>query len=335
MNAENTGNKEPMQHLPILNADTLAQLNFPYSRVLEVVEQAFRAIDHPDSNNPLKVIMTPQDGHSIAYSMAGRDAGSQTVGFKVVYEFDPDRSRGSYQFYSFIFLCDDLTGQPLALMDVKQLGPMRTSATSALFAKAAATPDAKTALVVGSGEQGQIALPMLVTAMPQLSRLIVHGSYQAGVAAVQENVTSRFPEREVEVSSDLEAAVRDADIILAVTGLSAKENIRHEWLKPGAVVILVGYGIEKDVLHKADRVITTDEGQMKVTGDDLLDEQGQLPQVAATLTEIIQQQKPARSHKDEIIFAYNSGMIITDVALGRAVAEFAKGEDKMQAAKLW
>lgn len=327
--------QQPIQHLPILSAQTIAALNFPYSKVLDVVEQAFKAIDHPDSANPLKVIMTPEDGHSIAYSMAGRDAGSQTVGFKVVYEFDQDRSRNRYQFYSFIFLCDDQTGHPIALMDVKQLGPMRTSATSALFAKAAASPDAKTALVVGTGEQGQIALPMLVTALPQLSRLLVHGTYQAGIEAVQANVKSHFPDREVEVASNLEMAVRDADIILAVTGLSAKENIRHEWLKPGAIVILVGYGIEKSVLHKADRVITTDVEQMKVTGDDLLNEQGELPEVSATLSEIIKQQKPARSHPDEIIFAYNSGMIITDVALGRAVAEFAKKAHKIEDVQLW
>ena len=332
MNANNT---RPIKHLPVLNADTIAQLDFPYARVLEVVEQAFRAIEDPDSDNPLKVIMTPQDGRSIAYSMAGRDGGSQTVGFKVVYEFDPDRSRGAYQFYSFIFLCDDLTGEPVALMDVKELGPMRTSATSALFAKAAVNPDAKNALVLGTGVQGQIALPMLVNALPQLSRLTVHGSYREGIDAVQANMKKHFPEREVEVSDDLEASVRQADVILAVTGLSAKENIRYEWLKPGAVVILVGYGIEKEILHKADRVITTDAEQMKVTGDDLLNDQCQLPEVAATLDEILQGQKPARQHKDEIIFAYNSGMIITDVALGRAVAEFARAQDKLEAAKLW
>jgi ornithine cyclodeaminase len=148
-------------------------------------------------------------------------------------------------------------------------------------------------------------------------------------------VKSHFPDREVEVANNLEMAVRDADIILAVTGLSAKKNIRHEWLKPGAIVILVGYGIEKSVLHKADRVITTDVDQMKVTGDDLLNEQGELPEVSATLSEIIKQQKPARSHPDEIIFAYNSGMIITDVALGRAVAEFAKKAHKIEDVQLW
>jgi len=325
----------PIQQLPILSAQTIAGLNFPYAQVLNVVEQAFKAIDHPDSANPLKVIMTPKDTHSIAYSMAGRDAGSKTVGFKVVYEFDQDRSRNRYQFYSFIFLCDDESGHPIALMDVKQLGPMRTSATSALFAKAAAKPDATTALVVGTGEQGQIALPMLVTALPNLSRLMVHGSYKAGIEAVQANVKLHFPKRHVEVADDLESAVRDADIILAVTGLSAKENIRHEWLKPGALVILVGYGIEKSVLHNADRVITTDIDQMNVTGDDLRNEKGKLPKVAAILSEIIKQQKPARNHSDEIIFAYNSGMIITDVALGRAVAEFAHKSHKIEGVQLW
>ncbi|MBQ4847948.1 ornithine cyclodeaminase [Pseudoalteromonas sp. MMG005] len=322
-------------NLPILNAALLESLAFPYQQVIDVVEHAFKAIDHPDSANPLKVIMTPEDGRSIAYSMAGRDASSNTVGFKVVYEFDPDRSRGNYQFYSFIFLCDDSTGTPVALMDVKELGPMRTSATSALFAKAAATSDARSALVVGTGVQGQIALPMLVSAMPQLNKLAVHGSYEAGITNVQNKLKHHHPDYDVEVSSDLEASVRQADIILAVTGLSAKENIKYEWLKPGAVVILVGYGIDKDVLHKADRLITTDAEQMKVTGDDLLNEQGELPEVDATLTDILNGEKPARNHPDDIIFVYNSGMIITDVALGRAVAEFAKASTQVEEVSLW
>ncbi|KJY97562.1 MULTISPECIES: ornithine cyclodeaminase [Pseudoalteromonas] len=321
--------------LPILNEARLAQLDFPYSKVIEVVENAFRSLHHPDSANPLKVIMTPQDGRSIAYSMAGRDAASNTVGFKVVYEYDPDRSRNQYQFYSFIFLCDDATGHPVALMDVKELGPMRTSATSALFAKYAVHSDAKNALVVGTGVQGQIALPMLVTALPQLTHLTVHGSYQTGLEAVQQKLKEHHPQRQVAVSQDLEASVRQADVILAVTGLSAKENIKYEWLKPGAVVILVGYGIEKPVLHRADRLLTTDAEQMKVTGDDLLDENGKLPAVDATLTEILNDEKPARTHPDEIIFVYNSGMIITDVALGRAVADFAITQGNVEEVTLW
>lgn len=321
--------------LTILNEARLAQLDFPYSKVIEVVENAFCSLNHPDSANPLKVIMTPQDGRSIAYSMAGRDAASNTVGFKVVYEYDPDRSRNQYQFYSFIFLCDDATGHPVALMDVKELGPMRTSATSALFAKHAVHSDAKNALVVGTGVQGQIALPMLVTALPQLTHLAVHGSYQAGLEAVQQKLKDHHPQRHVEVSEDLEASVRQADVILAVTGLSAKENIKYEWLKPGAVVILVGYGIEKSVLHRADRLLTTDAEQMKITGDDLLNEDGKLPAVDATLTEILNGEKPARTHPDEIIFVYNSGMIITDVALGRAIADFAITQENVEEVTLW
>lgn len=124
-------------------------------------------------------------------------------------------------------------------------------------------------------------------------------------------------------------------MILAVTGLSAKENIKYEWLKPGAVVILVGYGIEKSVLHRADRLLTTDAEQMKVTGDDLLDENGKLPAVDATLTEILNGEKPTRTHPDEIIFVYNSGMIITDVALGRAVADFAITQENVEEVTLW
>ena len=93
----------------------------------------FVALREGDSHNPLKTIVQPADQRSIAYSMVGRDAASETLGFKMVYEFDPRRTRNAYRFHSFIFLCDDVTGQPIALMDVVKLGPLRTSATSALM----------------------------------------------------------------------------------------------------------------------------------------------------------------------------------------------------------
>ncbi|UCZ82289.1 hypothetical protein LGQ10_18125 [Pseudomonas sp. L5B5] len=318
----------------VLAQADLEDLGVRHQDVLKVVEQAYVALRNGDSQNPLKTIVEPADQRSISYSMVGRDGASQTLGFKVVYEHDPQRQRDAYRFHSFIFLCDDHSGQPIALMDVAQLGPMRTSATSALMARAAC-PDARTALVVGTGVQGQIALPMLLAALPGLQRLQVYGHYAEGLRAVRENLQRHCPGREVEVIEDLPRAAAQADIILGVAGLTARQQVRRAWLKPGAVAVLVGYGIDADVLHGADYRIATDSAQMRVTSADLAAADGSLPEMDAQLPDILLGRAPARRHERDIVFAYNSGMVVTDVALGRYLADLALARRRGQRVKLW
>jgi len=320
--------------LLIFSQSSLRELDVKYEDVIQIVENAFIALRTGDSENPLKTIVQPSDKRSLAYSMVGRDGSSDTIGFKIVYEFDPHRTQNAYSFHSFIFLCDDRTGQPIALMDVVELGPLRTSATSALMARAA-RPNAKSALVVGTGVQGQMALPMLLAAMPELERLQVFGSYEKGIRAVQDSVKRRDPRRDVDIATDLKKAAAESDIIIGAAGLSAKGQVRHEWLKPGAAAILLGYGIGADVFHAADYRITTDTAQMRVTCGDLAGPEGKIPPVDAELPEILLGRVPARRDERDIVFSYNSGMVVTDVALGRYLADRALARDKGQRVQLW
>ncbi|WP_445116217.1 hypothetical protein [Acinetobacter sp. WZC-1] len=320
--------------LVILSQHVLDSLQLNLQDVLKVVQSAFTGL-RQGSDNPQKTIVQPPEQQSISYSMVGRDSISQTVGFKVVYEFDPYRKFNNYNFLSFIFLCDDQTGRPIALMDVVKLGPLRTAASSALFARAAC-PEAKRALVVGTGAQGQMALPLLVAAMPQLQTLQIYGHYEAGIQAAQHNLKQYFPDRNIEVVQSLEQAAGQADIIIGVAGASAREQVRHQWMKPGSVAILVGYGIDADVFQQADCLITTDIEQMKVTCHDLLAADGVMPPVHAELPDILTGQKQARNHEQDIVFAYNSGMVVTDIALGRYLADQAVLQSDLgQRVQLW
>jgi len=263
-----------------LSQRDLAGLSVSYKQVLQVVESALLSLRSGDSSNPLKTIVEPSDKRSIGYSMVGRDGESDTIGFKVVYEFDPRRTRDAYRFHSFIFLCDETTGEPIALMDVGKLGPLRTSATSALLARAS-NPLARSALVVGTGVQGQIALPMLLAALPDLEHLMVYGHYQDGLRAVQNEVVRDYPLHEVEIVTDLRHAAGQADIVIGAAGLGARQQVRYAWLKPGSVAVLLGYGIDADVLYLADYRIATDTAQMRVTCGDLVRADGYIPAVDA------------------------------------------------------
>jgi len=320
----------PAGQLWLLPQSQQEGLDFDYAQVISVVERAYQALRESGSNNPAKTIIEAPDHHSLSYSMVARDAGSDTVCFKAVYEFDPRRTRDSYRFHSFVFLCDDTTGAPIALMDVVKLGPLRSAATTALLARAAC-PDARSALVVGTGVQGQMALPMLLAALPKLDRLQVFGTYRDGLRAAQNSVDGR----EVEIVEDLQKAAGEADIVIGVAGLSVQEEVRRESMKPGAVAVLLGYGVHADVCHGADYRIATDTAQMHATCEDLRAEDGSLPAVDAELPDILLGRAAARRDPRDVVFAYNSGMAVTDAALGRYIADLALAGGRGERVPFW
>lgn len=320
--------------LLVLDKALLAHMDITPQHVLNAVEMAYRGLGECLSDNPRKLMSEAFDGHSIAYSMLGRDGVRATVGFKTSYKHDPEKCRETNNYYTTLLLFDDETGMPIALMDGSLVGALRTPAVSALLARVSA-PDARTVLVVGTGTQGRMALPLLLAALPKLERLIVHGHYESGIQAVRDQLQRFYPERDIEVSSHLEAATRQADIVIGVAGKAVTETVHYTWLKPGALAVLVGYGIDKDVLYQASYRIATSTAQMQVTGQDLVDASGQLPIIDAELPDILLGRKAGREKADQIVFAYNSGMVVTDIALGRILAEQARDKKLGQYISLW
>ncbi|WP_254617390.1 ornithine cyclodeaminase family protein [Burkholderia metallica] len=320
--------------LLVLGKRTIDELDYDPSMVLDAVERAYLGLGTGESDNPRKLMSQPADKHSVAYSMLGRDGGRRTVGFKTSYKFDPEHNRELQKYYTTLLLFDDETGMPVALMDGSLVGSLRTPAVSALIARAAA-PRARTALVVGTGTQGRMAAPFLLTALPDIERVIVHGHYESGIDAVRKTLKRFHPGRDIEVSKDLVASANEADIVLGVAGAGVSETVRHAALKPGALALLVGYGIHADALHGADYRIATSEAQMQVTGADLVDEAGKLPAVDAELPDILLGRKPARRNDADIVYAFNSGMIVTDIALGRVLADAALTKGLGREVELW
>lgn len=302
-------------NLLLLNQFTLNKIPINHSEIIEIIKKSYISLRTGDSHNPPKSIVSDKD-RFIGYSMIGRDASSESTGFKLVYEQDPSRKLDNYQFYSSIIIFDDINGKPLSFMDVLKLGPLRTSATTAIFAQLAC-PNARVALLVGTGVQGQTALPMLLAALPNLEKLIIHGSYQQGIQSITKKLKEIAPHKTIEISSNLPKSTAEADVIIGVAGLSCKEQVAFKNMKKGSVAILVGYGIDKDVVHNAQCLVATDIEQMEVTCEDLHDDSGNYPKFNAELPDILLGRQDIRKHDDDIVFAYNSGMVITDIALAK------------------
>jgi ornithine cyclodeaminase len=267
--------------------------------------------------------------------MLGRDGARDVVGIKTSYKFDPNHDRTSQHYYTSLTLYDDTTGAPVALMDCARIGALRTPAASALIARECAPPGARSALLIGTGTQGRHALPFLLATLPQLDRLMLIGTYADGITAVRDELARHHPDRDIEVVTDLAGAAMAADIVLAAAGPATPAAVSAEWLKPGTLSILVGYGLDRFTAHRADRVIATSAAQMAVTGTDLADDNGTMPTVDAEFPDVLTGRATGRADPADRIFAFNSGLVVTDVALGHLFAREAVRQGLGQDVPLW
>ncbi|GAA5706783.1 MULTISPECIES: ornithine cyclodeaminase [Streptomyces] len=337
--ASTTAAAEPIpradRHLRILSTGDLAGIDISLADVVSTVEDAYRTLHAGESDNPRKLTVKPRDGHSVAYAMLGRDGSRDVVAVKTSYKHGLDKGREEQHYYTTLTLYDDVTGLPVAMMDCSRIGSLRTPAVSALLARECAAPGARSALVIGTGTQGRLALPFLLTTLPGLDRLMLFGTHPEGVTAVRERLRAHFPDRDVEIVTDAGAAASEADIIVATAGGHTPAAVGADRLKPGSLSILVGHGLAPSALHRADRVIATSEAQMKVTGIDMADADGELRAVDAEFPPVITGDTAGRRTATERIFAYNSGLVVTDIALGHRFAQLALEQGLGTEVALW
>lgn len=311
-----------------LSRNDIRRVELTPGDVLDAVRGAYRGLAGGVSVNPEKVKLA--DSETVSYSMLG--STSSTVGFKTSFTHDPDPGRGRKSYYTTLSLYDHRTGTPIALLDGARIGAMRTAAVTALLAVSCVRRGATTLLVIGTGNQGQESMIPLLMALPSVTRVLVAGSHPGGLDAVRARAAEIG--RRCEVVDAAEAAP-DADLIVAAAGPGTSQLAAGASLRPGATTILVGYGVDADALWLADRVVATDAAQMQITGTDLLAGHDQLRPVDAELPAVVAGTACARRSCTERVFAYNSGLVVTDIAVGELVAARAREQGLGREVELW
>lgn len=316
--------------LRLLSRNDLADLPIPPAEVVAVVERAYRSLGEGTSESPAKITAGGVHDHSVAYAMLGRDRDRGVVAMKTSYTNVRDGKR----YTTMIMLYDDTTGAPIALLDGARVGSLRTPAVSALLARETMRPGARSVLVIGSGTQGQQALPHLLATNPDLDRLMLYGTHPDGIVAVHATLAATEPDRSIELVDDPRAAAAEADLVLGTAGPHTKIAIESGDLAPGCTVVLVGYGLAPSTLINADRVVATSAAQMAITGQDMAGPDGLRP-VDSELPELITGRTRARRHETDRIFAFNSGLVITDIAVADTLARRAIADGRGTEVALW
>src|SRR5438477_690782 len=192
-------------------------------------------------------------------------ASGESMGIKVVTYYPGNARTALPTHMAVVALFDPRTGEPLALMDGRYITEMRTAAVSAVATDALAPRDAKVLTLLGAGVQARSHLKVLPYVREFEEVRVWNRTWERAERFAREHEIKAMP---------LEAAVRDADVV--VTATSAREPIlKGEWLKPGAHVNAVGASRPDwreldDAAMRNVVIVDSYEGARKESGDVIL-----------------------------------------------------------------
>lgn len=145
-----------------------------------------------------------------------------------------------------VCLYDDQTGGLQAMVDFDLVTRFKTVGDSFLATRRLARPDCQQVLIVGVGRIALTTLTAYRTLFPDAVFTIWNHRRETALA-----VAERMPN--VQLVDDLEAAVREADLISCAT-LSKVPLIKGQWLKPGQHLDLIG-AYRADMREADDEVL--------------------------------------------------------------------------------
>lgn len=255
-------------------------------------------------------------GTARAGDMSGRRG---YIGVKVQSVFPDNRSHGVPALTGVYVLMSGRTGEPLGLIDAPTLTRWRTAAASALAASYLARQDCERLLMVGAGSLAPHMIRAFAAIRPICNVLIWNRT-----AETAERLAKKLdrPDFRVGATTDLEGAVKGADIICTATASTAP-LIRGAWLSPGAHVDCVGgyrpdmREVDDAVLSRARIFVDTRPGALSEAGDIMEPlEAGVITveDIAADLYELARGERAGRRYHDQITLFKSVGVALEDLA---------------------
>jgi alanine dehydrogenase len=217
-----------------ITAERVGQvLNYP--ALVAFLEEAHR--QDVDAMDDLLLSRSDPGGPAKHFLLRAAWQGGLGVGAKLVTVFPDNDRRGLPTVQGVYLLFDAADGRPLAGLDGTALTYWKTAADSALGAKFLARPDAAVLLMVGAGAMAPHLIRAHLAVRPSLRTVRIWNRTPERAARLAEALAAEgIP---ADAATDLEAAVREADIVSCAT-MTTAPLVRGEWLRPGVHLDLVG-----------------------------------------------------------------------------------------------
>lgn len=289
--------------------------------LLDGLEEGFRGLELGDVQCPARPQLSVS-GKGFSLAMPAWRPGMQMT-VKIVNVFDGNLAVDLPNHLALINLFDPVTGAASCIMDGTYITGLRTAASAILSARMLSRAESRVATVIGAGVQGHAHLRLL----PLIRELdcinVCSLRFEDAVKLAALNPAAR-------ASADVEAAVREADIV-CLAAHSPTPVIRPEWVKPGAHVSSVGYYPPDGELPKAlardHRVFveTLDAFQPTPVGCGELARLN--PSTGTTLGEVALGRKPGRISETEITVYKAMGIAMEDMVAANIAYQRARREE--------
>ena len=248
------------------------------------------------------------------------------IGVKIVNVFPDNGGRGLPTIMATYMLSSGETGETLAMLDGNTLTARRTASASALASRYLSRPNAARMVMVGTGVLAAHLIRAHATVRP-IADVKVWGRSPDKAEAVAENLNSE--DLRVAATTDLEAAVAEADIVSCATP-SLEPLVLGAWLRPGQHVDLVGSF--KPDMREADDEVMRRATIFADTRADILKKPGDIVQpleagvitaedVVGDLFGLAQGTCAGRRADDEITLFKSMGTAIEDLAAATLALE--------------
>lgn len=262
------------------------------------------------------------------YLIRSAHDGGHILGSKLI-TIVPDnpQERGIPSIHAVIVLFDANSGAPLVALDATELTYWKTSADSALGSRLLSRSDARILVMAGAGALAPWLVRAHMLVRPGLEKVLL---WNRTPERVQKCVSLLREEGiAAHMADDLEAAVRQADILSTAT-MAREPFVRGEWLKTGAHVDLVG-GYSPDTREADDETLR--RGSLFVdnrcsalagVGDILTPlASGVIEEkdIRGDLYDLVQESVPGRCDEEEITVYKNAGGAHLDLIVAKAVLD--------------
>lgn len=308
--------------LPILTDSDLDRPEM-MPAALQAIEAALRAKRRGELVGPPRQHVPVSDLGELVFTVGGLLGVEPVAGFRVY-----DTFAGSRQDQVVAVWSADV-GRLKGLVVGERLGALRTGAIGGLAIRLMSRADATQMAIIGTGSQARAQLEAAVH-VRKLTNVRVHSR-----DAIRREIFAREMSRSlglvVEPSRSIEAAVRDADIIVCATN-STQPLINAAWLKRGVHVTTIGpklagrHEIDLDVAEAARLIATDSPEQMRSYRSPFFLEGTAAMERIQDLADLLED-PPVRTAEDISLFC-STGLAGTEVVVAsRALDLIGEGQN--------
>ncbi len=304
-----------------LDADSVANA-LPYEQLISALDEAFKAGATVPDRTHLEVTVPGNTDGTLLLMPCWQTNGN--LGVKIATVFPGNAAKSLPAVYASYFLMDSATGEPIAVMDGTELTLRRTAAASALASTYLSRSDAHTLLMVGTGQLAPHLIAAHASARP-IARVLVWGRRdEAAKDIVRRLSTEPF---EIDVVTDLQAAIDEADIISCAT-LAREPLIKGDKLKKGQHLDLVGAfkpdmrETDSAAVSRAEVYVDTVSGALSEAGDILQaikEEAFKESDIKGDLQKLTRRECQGRTSDDAITLFKSVGTALEDLAAAELV----------------